>query len=201
MRNCSKCRKKLPLNNFYIKHILNGKTYYRSKCITCYNFITEEQLKIRKKKGKIYYQKNKKKISFYKKKLRADKTSVFYKYKNRGPKNWTNDVFDLMFQRYNKNFSIWHNKLMKIFQTNETYEMKRLNIIKTNELSNEQIYQNWKKRYSKIKVWQNRKELDYIFEFCYRRAMTAQTSKISNINKIHWEKRFDSLASIMRIRL
>tara|TARA_B110000305_G_scaffold5091_1_gene5005 strand:+ start:173 stop:394 length:222 start_codon:yes stop_codon:yes gene_type:complete len=61
---------------------------------------------------------------------------------------------------------------------------------------NDQIYENWKKRYQKTKVWQNRKEIEYIFEFCYRRAMTAQTNKIANVNKITWEKRFNSLASI-----
>ena len=42
----------------------------------------------------------------------------------------------------------------------------------------------------------NYNEIEYIFEFCYRRAMTAQTNKIANVNKITWEKRFNSLASI-----
>ena len=201
MKNCSRCRKQFPLKNFYIKHIENGKTYYRSKCKSCYALLTSEQLEHRRKRLRIYYSKNKDKISIYKKKQRSDKNSALYKYLKRGKKGWNNDIFDKLFMRYNKKNFEWNKKLMKLFGTNEVFEKKRISLINQNLLSNYQIYKNWKKRYTKIKVWKNRKETDYIFEFMYRRILTAQTNKISNINKNDWEKRFDSLASIMRLRI
>lgn len=200
MKKCSKCRKKLSLENFYIKHIDNGKTFYRSKCKSCYSLLTSEQLTQRRERLRIYYNKNKSKISTYKKTQRLDKNSALHKYLKRGQKGWNNEIFDKLFVRYNRKAFEWNKKLMKIFGTNEVFEKKRVSIINENSIDNDQIYKNWKKRYTKINVWKNRKEIDYIFEFMYRRILNAQTNKISNINKNNWEKRFNSLASIMRLR-
>ena len=203
MKKCSFCNIIKDFSEFYVKYKRGDNIVYKSRCKECYySSLTPKQKTNKLLKAKLYYSKNRQRISSLQKLQREDPNSPLNLRKKKGTRNWYNSIFDSLMIKYfdQRNLkSAWIKKLDKLYGTNLMFEEKRISII-SNPKSIKFIYNNWKKSYSKRSTWKNRKELDYIFEYCYRRTTRALSNKQINVNQNLWEIRFNSISGFMRLR-